>query len=212
MRVDIWSDLVCPWCYLGKRRLELALAAHERAGEVEVLFHSFELDTEAAPSDHRPMRELIAQKYGLTPGEVARSQAHLTSLAASAGLEYHLEATRRVNTFDAHRLLHLARDLAAQGELAEALFASYFTEGRVIDEHEELVAIAAGAGLGEPEVRRVLGSDAYAEHVRRDEQAAVELGASGVPFFVFGGRYPVAGAQPPEVLAKVLDRVFEEGA
>ncbi|HET9092063.1 MAG TPA: DsbA family oxidoreductase [Acidimicrobiales bacterium] len=212
MRVDIWSDVVCPWCYLGKRHLELALAGHERAGEVEVFFHSFELDPEAPAGDHRPMRELIARKYGLAPHEAARSQEHLTSLAASVGLEYHLEATRRANTFDAHRLLHLARDLGRQSELAEALFAAYFTGGRVLGEHEELVAVATGAGLAEQEVRRVLGSEAYAEHVRRDEQAAVELGATGVPFFVVGGRYGLAGAQPPEVLAKVLDRAFEESA
>lgn len=210
MRIDVWSDVVCPWCYLGKRRLELAVADHPRRGEVELYWHSFELDPEAPPTDDRPMAELIARKYGITPAQVAASQAQLTELAAEVGLEYHLDATVRANTFDAHRLLHLARDRGLQDELKEALLRAYFTDCRPIGDREVLAEVATGAGLDADEVALVLASDAYAAHVRRDEQAGVELGATGVPFFIFGTRYALAGAQSPEVFAKVLARCFEE--
>ncbi|MGO9559192.1 MAG: DsbA family oxidoreductase [Acidimicrobiales bacterium] len=211
MRIDIWSDVVCPWCYLGKRRLEIALADHPRRDEVEVYWHSYELDPGAPAGDDRPMTELIARKYGTTLEEAAAGQANLTALAAEVGLEYHLDRTRRANTFDAHRLLHLAREFGLQNELKEAMLAAYFCEGRPIGDPETLAEIAVGVGLDEEAVRAVLDSDeAYSEHVRHDEQAGVELGATGVPFFVFAGRYGLAGAQDPEVLRKVIDRAFAE--
>ena len=212
MRIDLWSDVICPWCYLGARRLELATKDHPRATEIELYFHSYELDPNAPAEDDRPMTELISTKYGISPGEAAASQAHLEQLAAEVGLEYHLDRTKRANTFDAHRLLHLARDRNLQPELARALFAAYFTDGRAISDRAVLSEVATGAGLNPGEVEEVLCSDAYAEHVRRDEQAAAELGATGVPFFVVGERYGVSGAQDPEFLRKVLDRAFAETA
>ena len=212
MRIDVWSDVVCPWCYLGKRRLEIALSGHPRRDEVELYWHSYELDPTAPSSDDRPMTELIVKKYGISGEQALAGQANLTNLAAEVGLDYHLDMTKRANTFDADRLLHLARELSRQDDLEEALFSAYFCEGRAIGEKSELSEIAVGAGLDRERVEAVLDSDAYATHVRHDEQAGVELGVTGVPFFVFGGRYGVAGAQDPEVLRKVIDRVFAEAA
>lgn len=211
MRIDVWSDVVCPWCYLGKRRLELATERHPRAAEIQLYWHSYELDPDAPPTDDRSMTELISRKYGISPAKAAASQAQLEQLAAEVGLEYHLALTKRANTFDAHRLLHLARDRGRQSELADVLFAAYFTDGRRLGERAVLTEVAVDAGLDPGEVAQVLSSDAYTEHVRRDEQAAAELGATGVPFFVIGERYGVSGAQDPQFLSKVLDRAFAEG-
>jgi predicted DsbA family dithiol-disulfide isomerase len=211
MRIDVWSDVVCPWCYLGKRRLEIAIADHPRSDEVEVHWHSYELDPDAPVGDDRPMTALIAKKYGIAPEQAEAGQANLTRLAADVGLDYHLDRTRRANTFDAHRLLHLARELGLQNQLKEALLAAYFCEGRALGDPDTLFEIAVGVGLDAEAVGAVLGSpEPYAEQVRYDEQAGVELGVTGVPFFVFEGRYGLAGAQDPEVLRKVIDRAFEE--
>lgn len=209
MRIDVWSDVICPWCYLGKRRLEVALADHPLAAEVEVYWHSYELDPTAPADDGRSMTEVIAKKYGISPEDAVAGQERLTGLAAEVGLEYHLDRTRRANTFDAHRLLHLARESGLQAALGEGLFRAYFTEGRLVSDREELAAISAAAGLDASEVRDVLESDSFAEHVRRDEQSALELGVSGVPFFLFEMRYGISGAEAPETLRRVVDRVAE---
>ncbi len=209
MRIDVWSDVVCPWCYLGKRRLDLAIADHPRRGELEVYLHSYELDPQAPARDDRPMTELISKKYGISPERAAAGQAELTALAAELGVEYRLDLTRRANTFDAHRLLQLARARDRQEALAERLFAAYFTEGRDIADHAELTSIGVAAGLDAEEAALLLGSTEFGEHVRRDEQAASELGVTGVPFFLFAMKYAVSGAQSPEILRRILDRAFE---
>lgn len=213
MRIDVWSDVVCPWCYLGKRRLELAVADHPRRDELEIYFHSYELDPTAPVGDDRPMTELIAKKYGIPLEHAEAGQANLTALAAEVGLEYRLDLTRRANTFDAHRLLHFARDRGVQAEVAEGLFAAYFTEGRDIADAAVLREIALAAGFDAGDVSELAGSDSYGQHVRRDEEAALELGVTGVPFFLFAMKYALSGAQSPEILRKVIDRAFEaEGA
>ncbi len=207
VRIDVWSDVICPWCYLGKRRLQGALADHPRAGDVQVFWHSYELDPTAPPHDDRSMSEIVAKKYGISEEQALAGQRRLTDLAAEVGLEYHLDRTRRANTFDAHRLLHLARDREAQDEVYEALFRAYFTDGRLISDPHELESVGAAAGLDAVEIRHVLQSDAYAEHVRRDERAALDIGVTGVPFFLFQMKYGLAGAQAPEALRKIVDRL-----
>lgn len=210
MRIDVWSDVICPWCYLGKRRLELVLEDHPLRDDVQVIWHSYELDPAAPPSDDRPMTEIIAKKYGTSIEQAQAGQDRLTALAAEVGLEYHLDRTRRANTFDAHRLLHLARERHCQGTVGMALFSAYFTEGRLISDRDELVSIASASGLDAAEVASVLESGAFSEHVRRDEQAALELGVTGVPFFLFNMKYGLAGAQAPEMLRKIVDRLAAE--
>jgi predicted DsbA family dithiol-disulfide isomerase len=210
VRIDVWSDVICPWCYLGKRRLQAALADHPRADDVAVYWHSYELDPTAPPADARSMTEILATKYGMSIEQALAGQERLTALANEAGLEYHLDRARRANTFDAHRLLHLARDRDRQDELAEALFRAYFTEGRLVSDHGELESIATSAGLDGSEVRQVLDSGAYGEHVRGDEQAALDIGVTGVPFFLFQMKYGLAGAQAPQALRKIIDRLTGE--
>ncbi|HEY7198564.1 MAG TPA: DsbA family oxidoreductase, partial [Candidatus Dormibacteraeota bacterium] len=190
MKVEIWSDVVCPWCYIGKRRFERALAGFEHRDEVEVRWRSFELDPRAPreSGDEEPAARL-ARKYGMTVEQARAAQDRVTGLAAEEGLAYRLDAARPANTFDAHRLLHLAADRGVQAAVKEGLMAAYFTEARPIGDSETLVAVAAGAGLDEAAAREVLAGDAYAEDVAADEREAAALGISGVPFFVLDRRY-----------------------
>jgi len=205
MRVEIWSDVVCPWCYVGKRRFERALAQFEHRGEVEVLWRSFELDP-AAPRRRGSTPEHLARKYGMTMEQVAASHARLTALAAAEGLEYHLDETQGGNTFDAHRLLHLAKAHGVQDEMKERLMRAYFTESVAVGEVGELVRL--GEELRLPGVAGALGGDAYADAVREDEREARLLGIGAVPFFVVDRYYGVEGAQPPEVILRALDEAW----
>jgi predicted DsbA family dithiol-disulfide isomerase len=211
VKVEIWSDVVCPWCYIGKRRFERALAGFEHRDEVEVRWRSFELDPRAPreSGDEEPAARL-ARKYGMTVEQARAAQDRVTGLAAEEGLAYRLDAARPANTFDAHRLLHLAADRGVQAAVKEGLMAAYFTEARPIGDSETLVAVAAGAGLDEAAAREVLAGDAYAEDVAADEREAAALGISGVPFFVLDRRYGVSGAQPAELIAQALDRAWAD--
>lgn len=208
MKIDIWSDVVCPFCYLGKRHLELALQRFEHRDEVEVVWHSFELDPHAPAEDERPTSQMLAEKYGMSLEQARAGNARLEQQAAQVGLEYHLERARRGNTFDAHRLLHLAREEGSQDELQERLMRGYFTESLPVGEPETLVRLATEAGLDEARVRAVLDGDEYAEAVRADEALARDYGATGVPFFVLAGRYGVSGAQPVELFERALAQAW----
>lgn len=210
MKIEVWSDVVCPWCYLGKRRLEQALAQFGHAGEVTVVWRSFELDPAAPADDDRPIVEHLAEKYGMTVERALESQQRLTELAAADGLEYHLDRTHRANTFDAHRLLHLARERGIQDVAKERFFAAYFTEGERLGDRATLVRLAGEAGLPETEAAAVLGGDAYARQVRADERRAQMLRISGVPFFLVDGRYGLAGAHPVGQLLEALGRAWDE--
>jgi predicted DsbA family dithiol-disulfide isomerase len=207
MKVEIWSDIVCPWCYLGKRRFESALARFEHADEVEVVWRSFELDPEA-PTRRGPSAEHLAQKYGWTPEQVAASHERMTALAAAEGLDYHLDETQGGNTFDAHRLLHLAREHGLQDELKERFMHAYFTEGEPIGEREVLERLAAEAGV--PGAADALASNRYADEVRADEREAQALGIRGVPFFVVDRRYGIEGAQPADLILSALEQAWSE--
>ena len=209
MKVEIWSDVVCPWCYVGKRNLEAALAEFPHADEVEVEWRSFELDPTTPTRVGLSMDEVLERKYGMSADEAAGANRRMTDLAASVGLEYHLDRVQIGNTFDAHRLIHLAADSGVGGAMKERLLAAYFTEGRAVSDHATLVELATEVGLDPARVAEVLDGDEFATAVRSDEARAVELGSTGVPFFVVDGRLGIPGAQPPDVLLRLLTRVWD---
>ena len=206
MRVDVWSDVVCPWCYVGLANLGLALDDYEHADDVEVVLHSFQLDPGAPTRDEQPLEERLAQKYGTSVGQIKAQQARIVSLGAERGIDFRFDQAIGGNTFDAHRLLHLARLRGVQLELKHALVQAYFTDGEPIGEAATLRARAIGVGLDADEVDAVLAGDAFADEVREDIDAARRIGVSGVPFFVVDGRLGVSGAQPPEALRDLIEQ------
>jgi predicted DsbA family dithiol-disulfide isomerase len=215
LHIDVWSDIACPWCYVGKRRLEAALARFTTNGSapaVEVVWRAFELDP-SAPRE-RPTdvsyAERLARKYGCSVEEAGAMIARMTDVARDDGLDFHFERIRPGNTFDAHRVLHLAHERGVQDAVKERYLRAYMTEGEPIGDPETLVRLAAEAGLDADEVRAALASDAYEADVRADEDEARELGINGVPFFVIGGRYAVSGAQPAELLHRALVQASKE--
>ena len=210
MLVDIWSDVVCPWCYLGKRRIEAALERFEHRDAVEVHWHSFELDPQAGPSGDVSGAERLAAKYGMDVEDARARHAQLEEAARAEGLEYHLDRTRGGNSFDAHRLHQLAIDRGLADAVMERLMRAYFTEGEAIDDRDVLVRLVAEAGLDPDEARAVLESDRYGEEVRADEHTAARIGVRGVPFFVLGRRFGVSGAQTPDIMLEALQKAWEE--
>jgi predicted DsbA family dithiol-disulfide isomerase len=208
MDVEIWSDVVCPWCYIGKRRFEHALAAFDHRGEVNVTWRSFQLDPSAPQTSEGDPVERLAAKYGMSRATAEAAQARVTANAATEGLDFHLDRARSGNTFDAHRLIHYAHSVGRQDALKERLMAAYFVEGAPIGEPETLARTAIEVGLDETAVRAVLDSDAYAEEVRHDEAEAHRLGITGVPFFVLDRAYGVSGAQPSEVMLGALQQAW----
>jgi predicted DsbA family dithiol-disulfide isomerase len=210
MQVEIWSDPVCPWCYLGKRRFERALESFDHRDEVTVVYRSFELDPSAPPGTTSPTVERLADKYGMTAGQADDAQRQMEQRAAQEGLEFRMDSLRSGNTRDAHRLLHLAKAHGVQGELAERLHRAYFTEQASIFDHSSLTELAVQAGLDRDDVIRVLATQEYGDAVDTDEAMAQALGVNGVPLFVIDRRYGISGAQPPEVITEVLDRAWAE--
>jgi predicted DsbA family dithiol-disulfide isomerase len=207
--VEIWSDVVCPWCYIGKRRFERALSQYEGAEDVEVVWRSFELDPEA-PAEGVDVLGHLAEKYGVSLDEAQAMQQRVTRVAADEGLRYELDRTKRGNSFDAHRLLHLAAGLGLQQALAERLFKGYFSEGEAIGRLDVLRRLAVEAGLPAEEVDDVLAGDRFADAVREDEATAQRIGCRGVPFFVVDRKVAASGAQDPAVLLELLDRAAAE--
>jgi len=204
VEVDIWSDIACPWCYIGKRRFEAALAEFEHRDEVHVRWRSFELDPEAPSERVGDRAERLAQKYGMTVEQARAAEQQLTGVAAGEGLGFRFDIARSGNTFDAHRVVHLAGGHELQDAMKERLLRAYFIEGELMSDHDTLVRLAAEVGLEEQEVRELLAGDRYAEEVRDDEQAATELGISAVPTFVLDRRLGASGAQPPDALLELL--------
>jgi len=207
--VEIWSDLVCPWCYLGKRRLEQALERFAERDRVDVVWRSFELEPDA-PATPEPRAEALIRRYGMTPEQAAERDAHMTALAAEAGLEYRPDLVLLGNTFDAHRVLHAASAAGLQATAKERLLRAYFTEGRALTDRDTLVELAADAGVDPDTARAVLADGTYSAEVRTEEREAAHLGITGVPFFVLGRRYAVSGAQPAELLLRALEQAFAE--
>jgi predicted DsbA family dithiol-disulfide isomerase len=213
MRIEIWSDVVCPWCYVGKRRLERALSTFGHADEVEVVYRSFELDPSAPRHGHEPTTAVLARKYGRSEAEMRQMQEQLIGVAAEEGLEFRLFDNVHTNTVDAHRLLHLALEVggpALQRELKEALLAAYFTRAEDVGDHGVLRSAAIAAGLDPTRVDEVLAGDEYAEAVAADIARARAYGATGVPFYVVDERYGVSGAQPSEIFTQVLERAWAD--
>ncbi|MDZ5622974.1 DsbA family oxidoreductase [Nocardioides bizhenqiangii] len=214
MRIDIWSDVVCPWCSIGKRRLEQALADFPHRDQVEVVYHSFMLDPGAPTEPTGTAQEMLARKYGLTLADAAEKQSAVIAVAAELGMDWHQHHdSPHVGTFDAHRLLHLALAEGGpvqQATLKDALLQAYFGEARNVADHDVLREVAAGVGLDAARVDEVLASDAYAADVAADIAKARAYGATGVPFFVVDEKYGVSGAQPAELFAQLLERAWAE--
>jgi predicted DsbA family dithiol-disulfide isomerase len=204
VRVDIWSDIVCPWCYVGKRRFESALAAFEDGAGVEILHHSFQLNPSAPRDRTSSRREMLMNKYGLTPAQMEATDARMTQVAAEEGLDYHLEDTVTGNTRDAHQLVHLAREHGRQDEMVERLYRAYFTERRSVFEPDSLVELARDVGMDADLARGALREGRYEAAVEEDIDIARRIGVTGVPFFVINGKYGISGAQPPAVFLEAL--------
>jgi predicted DsbA family dithiol-disulfide isomerase len=210
LTVEIWSDVVCPWCYIGKRRFEAALERFAHRDEVSVLWRSFELDPAAPVMPEGTAAERLAAKYGLTLERAAEMHAQMTEMAAGEGLEYHLDRARGGNTFAAHRLIHAAAAHGRQAAAQERLMRAYFTEGEPISDPETLARLIAEVGVDAEEARAVAFSDRHGDAVREDELLAAKLGIQGVPFFVLDRRYGVSGAQPADVLLEALERAWSD--
>jgi len=212
LKVEIWSDVVCPWCYIGKRRFERALEGFDGAAGVEVEWRSFQLNPAHPVGKREPLEASLAAKMGRTIAQVREMNDNVTHLAALEGLEYHLERYQVVNTFDAHRLAHLGKSLAIGPEVHERLLRAQLVEGEVLDEPETLVRLGEEVGIPAADARAMLGSDAFADEVRAHIALAESFGITGVPFFVIDRRYGVSGAQPREVFLEVLQNVRAEQA
>lgn len=210
MQVEIWSDFVCPWCYIGKRRFEAALARFEHRDAVRVVWRSFQLDPSMPRLFDGSLDDMLAQKLGRSPAEARAMNARLTDLAAEEGLNYRLDVARPGNTFDAHRALHLAASKGLGAQAKERLLQAYFTEGRAISEPEVLVELLSELGIDAEDARASLAGADHTEGVQADVARARALGCSGVPFFVFDERYGVSGAQPVELFLEVLEKVHAE--
>ncbi|MCL6735288.1 DsbA family oxidoreductase [Streptomyces neyagawaensis] len=213
MRVEIWSDIACPWCYVGKARFEKALAAFPHRDDVEVVHRSFELDPGRAKDDIQPVLTMLSKKYGMSEAQAQAGEHNLRAQAGAEGLDYRAEGRDHGSTFDMHRLLHLAKEHGRQSELLQLMYRANFAEERSVyaDADEFLIELAVEAGLDEGVARQVLADPAaYADAVREDEREAAELGANGVPFFVLDRKYGVSGAQPAEVFERALTQAWGE--
>ena len=207
MKIDIWSDVACPYCYIGKRHLEAALEHFPHKDQVQVTWHSFELDPEAPAETKENQYEVVARKYGVSPVQAKEMTARVLTSAGATGLSLDFDTVKPTNTFNAHRLIHLAAGQDKQDEMEERLFKAYFTEGRHIGQKESLQAIAAESGIDATEM---LNSDSFTDEVRKDEEEAQSLGIRGVPFFVFDYKYAISGAQPVDAFIQTLSKVWEE--
>jgi predicted DsbA family dithiol-disulfide isomerase len=202
MKIEIWSDINCPFCYIGKRHLEKALSTF--SGAVDIEWRSFELDPVSHPPKGSDQMELLAKKYGKDRAWAVQMNENMTAMAKKSGLEFHMEKIVPANSFKAHRLIHLAKDLQLQDAMKERLLRAKFVEGKDIGDDEDLIACGEDVGLPREAIQKVLESDQYSAQVREDEKMAQALGIQGVPFFVFNKREALSGAQPVEVFIEVL--------
>lgn len=212
MQVEIWSDVVCPWCYLGKRRFENALAEVPFASDVDVVHRSFQLDP-SAPHDHTvDTTAHLAEKYGLTGERARQMQQEMEQRAAEDGLEYHLAGQRSGSTLAAHRLLQFAKAQGKQDVLIEVMYRAYFTDGGSVFDTDALEALATQVGLDPAQARDVLTSERYTDAVQADLEQAREYGVNGVPFYVFDGKFAVSGAQTTDVFQRALVQAHDASA
>ena len=209
MRIDVWSDILCPFCHLGRRHLELALEQFEHRDEVGVVWHSFQLDREAPAVEDGPVIDKIAAKYGAPREQMVAQHQQMAADAATVGLDFQWERLRGGNSYDAHRLIHLARELGREEQVTARLMRGWYTEGEAIGDHETLVRLATEAGLDEAVVRDLLAGDDHGIDVRTDLALAAQIGISSVPTFVLDQKYGVSGAQPVEVLLDSIRKVWD---
>lgn len=206
MRVEIWSDIVCPWCAIGTARFDRALADAPYRHEVEVVWRSFELDPRAPARREGDYVAMLAHKYRASREQAQAMVDRMTEDAAAEGLVFDFSIAKPGNTFDAHRVLHLAGERGAEHDVNARFLRGYHSEGEAIGEHDTIRRLAVEAGLEDGEVADVLATDRYAQTVRADEEQAIEFGCSGVPFFVLDRRFAIPGAQTPDVMRQALDR------
>lgn len=204
MKIEIWSDFVCSFCYIGKRKLEIALNKFEYRDEVEIDFKSFELDPTSKKKVDGNMHEIIAKKYGITVEQAKASNEQIILQAKEGGLNYNFDDIIPTNTFDAHRLTHYAKAEGKKTEMSERLFKAYFTEALNISDYKVLSDLASEVGLNGDEALKFLESDKYKAEVREDEETASRYGISGVPYFVLNNKFAVPGSQPPEAFLETL--------
>ncbi|UOQ94459.1 DsbA family oxidoreductase [Halobacillus shinanisalinarum] len=210
MKIEVWSDFVCPFCYIGKRRLEQALAQVTDGDQTEVVYKSFELDPQAEKNTGMSNTEKLAAKYGKSIEEAQEMNINMEQQAASVGLTYNLDTTVPTNTFDAHRLAKFAESKGLGKEAAERFFYAVLTDSKDVGNHETLLELAEEVGLNGDEAKHVLASEQYGEVVRAEEAEAVEIGVQGVPFFVINRKYAISGAQPTEIFVESLQKVIDE--
>ena len=210
MLIEVWSDVVCPWCFIGRRRLQSALKNFAHADQVEVVHRAFQLQPDA--KGVQPTAEHLAEKYGASEDQVRQMQANVCAVADGEGLCYNLEGTLSGNTRDAHRLLLWAQDQGNAEELLEALYSGYFEKQRPVFSHEDLLSFIDEVGLDRAAAQAVLESDAYDEQVQQHAALAADFGATGVPFFVFDRKYAISGAQPLEAFTQTLEATWASQA
>ncbi|WP_058300867.1 DsbA family oxidoreductase [Gorillibacterium timonense] len=210
MKIEIWSDFACPFCYIGKQRLEETLDQFEHKGEVEVIFKSFELDPHAPRKIDHDVHDMLAEKYGMSRQEAIAMNENLAKQAEAAGLTFQFDTMKLTNTFDAHRLAQFAAKKGKASPMVQALFRAYFTDSRHLGDHETLADLAVEAGLDRDEALALLASADHSADVRADEDEAQKLGVRGVPFFVFDRKYAVSGAQPGEMFRQALETAWKE--
>jgi len=210
MKIEVWSDYLCPFCYIGKRKFENALVQFPHRDSVEVVFRSFELGPDAPRDPGISMDQILTSKYGMSLEQAKAANDNVASQAQTVGLTYHFDTMIPTNSFDAHRLTHYAAAQGKANEMQERLFQAYFTDSLHIGDRETLAQLGAETGLDRNEVSAMLASDQYAQDVRADEQEGSQLGIKGVPFFVINRKYAVSGAQPSEVFLEALQKAWSE--
>lgn len=212
LTIDVWSDIACPWCWVGKRRMEAALAQFVHRDAVTVRWRAFELDASAPPAPEvgAPYAPRLARKYGMPIAQAEAAIARLTDVAAADGLAMRFDHIRPGNTFDGHRLVHFAHEHGLEDAMKERLFRAYLSEGLSMSDRATLVRLAVEVGLDEAAARAALESDAFSKDVRGDEAEASEIGVRGVPFFVIGSKYAVSGAQPSDLILGALEKAWSE--
>lgn len=210
MKIEIWSDIMCPFCYIGKRRFETALAQFAHKDEVEVVWKSFMLSPELQTDPSKNINQFLAEHKGISVEEATEMNAYVTNMAAEAGLTYNFDTAIPANTFNAHRFIHFAADHGKAAEAEEKLFAAYFTEGRNVDDAATLVDIANELGLDTDKLAHAMSSNGYVQEVTTDLMQAQQVGVRGVPFFAFNRKYAISGAQPVEAFLETLEKVYAE--
>jgi predicted DsbA family dithiol-disulfide isomerase len=210
MKVEIWSDVICPWCYIGKRRFEMALAQFIQKDKIEIEWKSYQLDPSLITDPNKSINQMLAEKKGWTIDYAKEMNDHVSQLAKEVGLDYNFDKAIVANTFDAHRLIQLSKKKNQGNKAEEFLFKAYFTDGKNIGDHNTLIQLGKEIGLDPTEVSAMLESDAYAKEVKADVYEAYQMGSRSVPFYLMNNKFAITGAQSPEIFLNALKNALEE--